>query len=531
MVVHTVTALNRLHDLVTVFDSDRRVQLVYTMPGASAVESGVERELADLGVALLPWHQALATEFDLAISVHNSGNLHDIAAPLAVLSHGIGYTKYSSRKPETGNRKPETGDVYGLSAQWLVQGGAVVPSAIILAHDEEIARLASAVPAAVANAVVAGDPCFDRLVVSSVSRSAYRDRLDAGPQHTVVFVSSTWGPRSLFGRFPELIARVLAELDLDRHVVCVALHPNVWYAHGPAQIELWLGDCLRAGLRIIPPVRGWQQALLAADVVIGDHGAVTGYAAALGKPTILATFPEQDVVADSAIGALGRVAPRLDQQRPLASQLREAMSAKRNQREVRRLATSRPGESAALLRRTFYTLMDLPEPATAALLPSYRAEDLAPLSDDVRAWWAVADVIGPDTLRLNRRPADVTPPQGGPPEPLDGHLVVTVDHPRRDLYSLAAVVLTTVNGPAPAEVFAKQPVCRLVVQRLDPAHYRVTTRYGDTVIARAARPNLAEAAAAALLSRLDAGQRLDTAITVQLGSQAVELTVTRQDPP
>ncbi|MEV6872551.1 hypothetical protein [Amycolatopsis sp. NPDC051128] len=107
MVVHTVTALNRLHDLVTVFDSDRRIQLVYTMPGASAVESGVERELADLGVAQLPWHQALATEFDLAISVHNSGNLHDIAAPLAVLSHGIGYTKYSARKPGSPEaRKP-----------------------------------------------------------------------------------------------------------------------------------------------------------------------------------------------------------------------------------------------------------------------------------------------------------------------------------------------------------------------------------------------------------------------------------------
>ncbi|MEV6872550.1 hypothetical protein [Amycolatopsis sp. NPDC051128] len=364
-----------------------------------------------------------------------------------------------------------------------------------------------------------------------MSHDAYRDRLRAGPQHTVVFVSSTWGPRSLFGRFPDLIARVLAELDLDHHVVCAALHPNVWYAHGPAQIELWLGDCLRAGLRLIPPVRGWQQALLAADVVIGDHGAVTGYAAALGKPTVLATFPEQDVVADSAIGALGRVAPRLDRQRPLAPQLRDVMSIGRDQREVRRLATSLPGESAALLRHTFYALMDLPEPATAALLPSYRAEDLVPLSGDVRAWWAAADVLGPGTLRLNRWPADVTSPQGGPPEPLDGHLVVAVDHPRRDLYSLAAVVLTTVNGPAPAEVFANQPVCRLVVQRLDPVRCRVTTRDGDTVFARAGHPGLAEVAAAALLSRLDAGQRLDAAITVQLGSQAVDLTVTRQDQP
>ncbi|WP_410595523.1 hypothetical protein [Amycolatopsis sp. lyj-23] len=109
VVVHTVTALNRLHDILTVFDSDRRVQLVYTIPGASAAEAGVEPELTELGAVVLPWHQALATEFDLAISVHNSGNLHEIAAPLAILSHGIGYTKYSSRKPEAGSRKPEAG--------------------------------------------------------------------------------------------------------------------------------------------------------------------------------------------------------------------------------------------------------------------------------------------------------------------------------------------------------------------------------------------------------------------------------------
>ncbi|MGW4528979.1 hypothetical protein [Amycolatopsis sp. NPDC004378] len=109
VVVHTITALNRLDDVLTVFDSDRRVQLVHTIPGASAVEAGVEHELNRRGVALLPWEQATALEFDLAISVHNSGNLHEIAAPLAILSHGIGYTKYSSRKPEAGSRKPEAG--------------------------------------------------------------------------------------------------------------------------------------------------------------------------------------------------------------------------------------------------------------------------------------------------------------------------------------------------------------------------------------------------------------------------------------
>ncbi|WP_394617172.1 hypothetical protein JNUCC0626_47480 [Lentzea sp. JNUCC 0626] len=110
--VHTVTAVNRFADILPVFDSDQRVQIVYTCPQASAVTNGVEEHLSTMGVLLMPWEQAVLTEFDLALSVHNSGNLHDIHAPLAILSHGIGYTKNSpgNRKPETGNRKPETGN-------------------------------------------------------------------------------------------------------------------------------------------------------------------------------------------------------------------------------------------------------------------------------------------------------------------------------------------------------------------------------------------------------------------------------------
>ncbi|WP_410631502.1 hypothetical protein [Amycolatopsis sp. cmx-4-83] len=517
-----------MDDVLTVFDSDRRVQLVHTIPGASAAESGVEHELNLRGAVVLPWQQALTLEFDLAISVHNSGNLHEIAAPLAVLSHGIGYTKYFNRTPDAGRRTPDAGrrtpDVYGLSAQSLLQGGAVVPTAIILTHDKEIERLAAAVPAAVPAAVVGGDPCFDRLLASSAARNACRERLDAGPNQTVVFVSSTWGPRSLFGRFPELLSRVLADLDLDSYVVSTALHPNVWYAHGPAQIELWLGDCLRAGLRLVPPTRGWQQALLAADVVIGDHGAVTGYAAALGKPVLLATFPENDVVADSAIGALGRHYPRLDQHTPLVPQLLQAVAPPVGHREIRSLATSAPGDSADRLRSVFYNLMTLPEPTAAALVPAYEPEDLVPARRAVRAWWAVTDTVGDRTVRLDRWPADVTSPHGGPPAELDGYLVVASDHPRRDLHALAAVVLTAGNGPEPAAVFGAQPVCRLVVQSIDQAHCRITKRSGETTVVQAFPE-----AAAALLPWFEAGRSLGGPITVHIGRTAVEITAVGQD--
>ncbi|OLF11685.1 hypothetical protein BLA60_12210 [Actinophytocola xinjiangensis] len=339
MVVHTVTALNRLNDLLTVFDSDRRIQLVCGVPGTSAVTAGVEEALAGSGAVVLPWQQAIMTEFDLAVSVHHSGNLHDIVAPLAVLSHGIGYSKYSNRRSANGNRT-----VYGLSPQSLVQDGTVVPRAIVLSHDTELERLAATVPDAVGAAVVAGDPCYDRLIASRPNRNRYREMLGAPSRTSIVLVSSTWGANSLFGRSPDLIARLLAELDTDRHTVCAVLHPNIWYAHGPAQVRLWLADCLRAGLRLVPPAAGWQQALLAADVVIGDHGAVSGYAASLGLPTLLAAFPEDDVVTGSAIEALGATAPRLDLTGPL-----EPNSGRRSARPATtaRCATWRPRSPAA----------------------------------------------------------------------------------------------------------------------------------------------------------------------------------------
>ncbi|MRH91657.1 hypothetical protein GFY24_30175 [Nocardia sp. SYP-A9097] len=111
VVVHTITAWNRLADILAVFDSDRRIQIVFTFPDVSNVTGDVERQLADAGGISIPWQRAISQKFDLAISVHHSGELHCISAPLAVLSHGIGYTKIpktKNQKPKTKNQKPKT---------------------------------------------------------------------------------------------------------------------------------------------------------------------------------------------------------------------------------------------------------------------------------------------------------------------------------------------------------------------------------------------------------------------------------------
>jgi hypothetical protein len=536
VVVHTVTAINRLADILPVFDSDRRVQVIYTCPQASAVANGVEEYLVAAGALVMPWEQAIVTEFDLALSVHNSGNLHDINAPLVILSHGIGYTKYSTgnRKPETGNRKPETGNrsVYGLSRESLVRDGVVFPRTVVLSHQDEYRRLADAVPEALDAAVVAGDPCFDRMAVSEPRRHHYREVLGARDDTTVVVVSSTWGPHSLLGRNPDLIAQLLAELTSDRYVVAAVLHPNAWFAHGPAQIRLWLGDCLRAGLRLVPPAAGWQHAILASDVVVGDHGAVTGYGACLGRATLLASFPDHQVAAGSAMDALGRSARRLDPALSFTEQfdLAIADAAADPFAEVRELATSLPGRSASMLTSVFYDLMALPEPPRRApLVLPYAPADFVPEQSPVTAWWVAADWHGEHEVELTRWPADVEARPEQPPDIVERHLVVDRDHPRRDLYGNAAIVLLEHLDEVPT-VFADRPACVLAV-----AGNRVVHR-DRTVSITLSDPNreFVVACASAIYAWLSLGRTwhaLPDQIIMTIGGRQVRVTITGQSTP
>ncbi|MFC3510526.1 glycosyltransferase family 4 protein [Amycolatopsis halotolerans] len=111
VVVHHVTSLLRLLDVLPVFGSDTRIQAVFTWNGSDPFRHGLHPHLDRLGAAVIPWTQAIETEFDLVLAA-NHGGLTEITDPLIVLPHGAGYTKNSpgNRKPETGNRKPETGN-------------------------------------------------------------------------------------------------------------------------------------------------------------------------------------------------------------------------------------------------------------------------------------------------------------------------------------------------------------------------------------------------------------------------------------
>ncbi|MGX7758874.1 hypothetical protein ACWQ06_09400 [Streptomyces angustmyceticus] len=383
LVVHNIASAGRLLDVLPLFHDDFRVQLLVTSTDSSVFQGGIRSLFAELNLPVMPWDQALRTPVDLAISASFGGQLHCLAGQLTILSHGVGYTKRlarpgaGSREPGAGSREPGAGSrepTFGLSPDWLLAEGEPFVDGLVLSHPEQLERLRLVCPEAEKAAVLAGDPCFDRMLAARPYRERFRRALGVRRGQRLIVVNSTWNPEGLFGNgggqdvLPGLLPRLAAELPADDYRLAAVLHPNIWYGHGPGQIRVWLDRARRSGLTLIDPVHAWRQALLAADIVLGDFGAVTYYAAALGCPVLLAATGEERLDPDAPLAAFVREAPRLDPQGPLREQFAALLARHRPLAGPAEFTTSAPGASAELLRRHFYALMDLPEPVGPALL-------------------------------------------------------------------------------------------------------------------------------------------------------------------
>ncbi|WP_409186528.1 hypothetical protein F9C11_20760 [Amycolatopsis sp. VS8301801F10] len=255
-------------------------------------------------------------------------------------------------------------------------------------------------------------------------------------------MSSTWFRNALLGSWPDLLRRLMAELPIDSYQVAVALHPNIWHGHGPWQVRSWLAACVRAGMILLPEIDGWRTGLIAADIVIGDHGSVTGYGAALGHPTLLAAFADEDIDPRSPLADLAASATRLDRTRRLRPQI-EAALREHNPQQLERFRTSitsAPGQALDRLRTVFYRLLDLDQPPgepPLTALPEWTPAEAAPLA------LQISSTVDRRTRRiqLTRRPAiDVWAPE--PVDEAAPHLLCPFDHPQSTLRTEAAIITT-----------------------------------------------------------------------------------------
>ncbi|MFG2225269.1 hypothetical protein [Streptomyces sp. NPDC048644] len=472
-----------------------------------------------------------------------------------------------------------------MSGEWLLVDGAPIADAMVLSHPEQAARLRAACPPAAHTAALAGDPCFDRLLAARSHRERFRRALGVRSGQRLVVLNSTWNPESLFGDgggedlLPALLPRLTGELPADDFRLAAVLHPNIWLGHGPGQVKAWLDRARRGGLALLDPLEGWRQALLAADLVIGDHGSVTYYAAALGTPVLLGAAPLDGLDPTSPVADFVRTAPRLDPRRPLRRQLEAAITGHRPLPGPAELTTSVPDKSADLLRALFYELIGIAEPDWPALLdplplPPYEPpQHAAPLhvltlltgerevtirrfaepshEPDEALDGALEDVVGGAVEGMAEGPiaGDVAASGGRTGrcgrEAEEAHTAVHEDATDREAVATADVIFRYGAADDPrlgppevwgTEVLAQWPNCALAAYISEPGVCTVRTRAGD-VLRLTAEPSAADPAAhaSALHAALAAGTPLPDltahGLTVRTARATHAVQVTDLRPP
>jgi hypothetical protein len=388
----SANALHRLLDVLPVFVGDHHVRRMFTLvPGS---EFGVDALAAIERVdgCTIPWSEAQCRTFDLIIAASPKGELRMLRGPRVLLPHGAGFGK---TVPTEGS----VGAASGLDPAFLLSNGRMLAALYGLAHPSQVTRLAAFSPQAAAHAAVVGDPTLDRILASRDRRDAYRAALGTGGR-TLVVLTSTWGRESLLRRRPTLPADLASSLPHDAYQVALIVHPNERSRLGGFDLTEYLTPALDAGVILAGPYEEWGAVLVAADVVVSDHGSTALYAAALDCPLIAAYDGSEELIEGSPIAELLKHSPGLDDPGGIEAAL----------------ATHRPGASCALaehafaeqghalerLREELYRLLDLPRPTVqldARPLPAPRTPVRAPAAFAVRAW-----VLGRQ-VRVERFPA------------------------------------------------------------------------------------------------------------------------------
>ncbi|WP_274567624.1 CDP-glycerol glycerophosphotransferase family protein [Streptomyces spiramyceticus] len=473
--------------LSPVLRDDQRVNLVFAYDPGSAFGEGVLPLLQTHGALVMPWKQFRESAPHLIVTATENAVLTDAGhdAPVLVLPHGVGFHKHVPDARGPGDR------LAGLVPAELLASGRARTA---ISHPDQAAQL----PAS-ANPFFVGDPCYDSLLAGQDVRDRYRRALGIPANHRLVLISSTWRDESAVGQDSTLPARLLAQLPTDAYAVALVTHPNVTAAHGSLHLEHILGSARASGLIRIPPESGWQAALLAADLLIGDHGSVTFYGAAIGIPVLLGAFSEQEAVAGTPMAELGRLAPHLDPYAPLLAQVERTIESHDADRMCKLGATAlaEPGSALARLRTAVYELLDLPEPATGPPTP-LAPEDPCPVPPrDVSTALSVttrvdADLEAGPRVRIHRVPAAAVAPTTASEEQ---HLSCTDDDRELSARESASVLLRHSPCSATAatawarDILARYPGALLAATAVTAAGtYRIALRDGRTVEATVTGP-------------------------------------------
>jgi hypothetical protein len=534
----TVTSTVRvLETLPSLLRDDPRVTVVFAYDPTSAFNSGVLDLLRAAGCRVMDWEQLGHITPDLILSASENIDVPEGDCPVLVLPHGVGFQKLVPDSRSSRER------LSGVVPDSLLESGRAW---LAVSHPAQEEQLLAAHPKAAGHTLLVGDPCFDELVASRPRREAYREELGVAEHQRLVMVSSTWRSTSLLGRHPDLLPRLLAQLPCDDYQVGAIVHPNVWSAHGAWQIRALLASALDAGLLLIPPVHAWRPALVAADVLLGDHGSVTLYGAAAGTPVLLAAFGD-DAVPGTAVHDMAAVAPRLDPRGDLLQQVKKVDREHTPHRYagVAEQAFAEPGQALARLRAALYRLLKLPEPPSTPPSPLVLPVPVPdPPASPVTSWQVITGITGggaAPTVTVHRFPAAVAAYDAGRPDSAVSftHLACADDERDHRLTESASVLIrrdpasTTVGALRwIGDTLAQLPGSLLAASAVGAGCCLVGLRDGRTVEVTATGPALDPGLPAAVVyACLRAGIPLeDTPVRLRIGGRRDEDVTLRLRP-
>ncbi|MEU6857807.1 hypothetical protein AB0B28_02855 [Glycomyces sp. NPDC046736] len=462
----TSQALARLrYDVEPLFSPDPRLTIAYTLIPGSRFESGAPDFAHRNDIELLPWSTARTLAPDLVVTASPDPCLYEADAPVLTLPHGAGHNRL----------RPELSGVSGLSPEQIQGPEGQVPDFMALPGPAALTRLAIDCPAAVPHAEVCGDVCLERLRASTAQRDAYREALGVEGRN-LILLSSSWDATALGRKAETLPERLHAELPLDDFALAYIPHPNDDLT-APSRLTGLLHPQLQNGLIMIPPDEGWRAALVAADCIIGDHGSVTFFGATIGLPVLLATFGFANMPPELPLARFGRTAPRFNQAKPAAPQLREAIARGPVEFDyAAALAEPTPGP-ATRLATAAYRLLNLAPPAPPAP-PAVPLPAQLPQCRPTYSWrWA------PNGSNGTRYPISIPTTI---PDYRDGHLVADTATPDPRLRNAANVILshtqpTTVDKAITATrtLLQRHPISRVASTRIKAPAYNTTSPQTD----------------------------------------------------
>lgn len=518
-IVRTRTSAIRLLDALSLLGTDVRVGIRIAFDDSSAFSGDVPEFLRAAGIRFTLLSDIVGLPFDLAVMASENIELADIDMPIIVLPHGTGFHRYVPDSAGPGYR------LAGVVPESRLRGKQVW---IAVPHPAQRDQLARDYPAAAARCVVVGDIVFDQLAASLPRRDQYRRALGVRRGQRLVVVTSTWGDGSLFKSWPGLPARLVGELPADEYVAALVLHPNIWADQGDYLLRLRLRDARRAGLALLPPMAGWQAALVAADAVIGDHGSVTMYAAALDRPVLLTgDRVAARVLPGTPPDELADMAGRLDPGLPFAQQVDAVIEGHKPGQggAIADRLFARQGEAAQALRDLLYDKLNLRVPDAAPFADA--ANPPEPERTESRSFVVHARISPDDIIRLWRFPAAV---RNGWAPSADAvpHLCVDEEDPDpRRLGNASVIVRRTGAEPAEADswltsTFQCYPGCRVAAL---PQADGCLVGLADGTRVRVTVVTDASLAGSAVYARLRPGERLPGRLIIQAGSRSFEAVV------